>query len=216
MATPYPERAPLDPRSQAFVAAIHAVINADRTLTEHELLITTACELLVEGALETAELARQVDEVWAGAGVPQARVEAALNTASDAGLMVSTGDRRKALWSLTPAGRAGAGGAREWAENAYARTARRLQELAAKDSRLVSNAEARLWVDLLAQALSDGIREAYTAFVGDVSLLIDGTIAPKKFEHARAFHALRTAGLGTWCFIQNPLIGTRLRVDATS
>ena len=44
-------------------AAIHAVINADRTLTEHELLITTACELLVEGALETAELARQVDEV---------------------------------------------------------------------------------------------------------------------------------------------------------
>jgi hypothetical protein len=199
VAIPYPERAPLDPRSQAFVAAIHAVINADRTLTEHELLITTACELLVEGALETAELARQVDEVWSGADVPQALVEAALHTASDAGLMVSTSDRRKAFWSLTPAGRAGAGGAREWAENAYARTARRLRELAAKDCKLVSDAEARLWVDLLARALSDGIREAYTAFVGDVSLLIDGTIVPKKFERARAFYALRaTAELDTW------------------
>jgi hypothetical protein len=167
-----------DQRQQEFIAAIHAIVNADRLLTEQELLTTTACELLVEGALGTDELTRQINEIWAGANIPQAPIESALQTAVEAGLMISTPTGSGIVWSLTPAGRAGAGGARDWTENAYARTTRQLQDLAAKDFRPVGDVEARLWVDLLAQALSDGIREAYAAFIGDVTLLVDGSLTP--------------------------------------
>lgn len=186
----------LDQPQQEFIAAIQAVINADRALTEQELLITTSCELLVDGALGTDELTRKVNEIWAGANIAQERVEAALGTAVGAGLMVSTSAKSGMLWSLTPAGRAGAGGARAWTQDAYARTARQLQDLAAEDLRPITDAEANLWVDLLAQALSDGIREAYAAFVGDVALLTDGSITPKAFDRSRAFNALREADLG--------------------
>lgn len=205
----------LDRRPQDFVAAIHAVINANRTLTEHELLITTACELLVEGALPTADVVRKMSEVWTGVGISRARVEAALRTAVDAGLIIATNTDAGAMWCLTPAGKSGAGGSRDWAECAYARTARQLQELADKDLRSVSDVEARLWVDLLAQALFDGIREAYSAFVGDVTLLTDGTLAPGAFDRKRAFRALRTPELddGVVEFLKAAVLAALDRTD---
>jgi len=204
-----------DQRQQEFITAIHAVINADRTLTEQELLITTACELLVSGALDISDIARQVNEIWAGARIPEARIRAALQTALEAGLMVSVPTDPGTTWSLTPAGRAGAGGARDWTEDAYSRTARQLQELATKDLRAISDVEARLWVDLLAQALSDGIREAYAAFIGDVVLLVDGSLSPKAFDRGRAFGALRVANLGegTTEFLEAAVLAALDRTD---
>jgi len=204
-----------DQRQQEFIAAIHAVINADRILTEQELLVTTACELLVDGALDTPEIVRQVNTIWAGASIPGSHVVAALQTAVKAGLMITAQSRGGSTWSLTPAGRVGAGGARDWTDEAYARTGRQLQELATKDFRPVSDVEARLWVDLLAQSLSDGTREAYAAFIGDVALLVDGTLLPKAFDSSVAFRAIRAAQLdeGTTEFLEAAVLGALDRTD---
>jgi hypothetical protein len=185
----------IDARAQQLLAAVHSLVCHERIMSEQELLIATASELLIDGAATSSRIAAFVNEVWSPAAIATIRVEEALCTAETAGLLTRADVDGESGWALTPAGCQDIDGARGWAEQVFARTRRQLQEMARDSLRELTDVESSLFVRILAVALSDAVREAYLAHLGDVELLADGTLKPVVFERDRALAAIAAAGL---------------------
>jgi hypothetical protein len=185
----------IDARAQQLLAAVHSLVCHERIMSEQELLIATASELVIDGAATSPRIAAFVNEVWSPAAIATIRVEEALCTAETAGLLTRADVDGESGWALTPAGCQDIDGARGWAEQVFARTRRQLQEMARDSLRELTDVESSLFVRILAVALSDAVREAYLAHLGDVELLADGTLKPVVFERDRALAAIAAAGL---------------------
>lgn len=186
-----------DPNQQRdLLAAVQALVSRDRILGEQELLVATISESLGSGAKSSEELLDFVNGVWAGANIPRARLESALTTAEDAGLIARadalTGEQ---LWALTAAGHDGVDATKGWVDETLDRTARQLQDLARSSFGELSTPDAKQLVAVLTRALNDAVKEGFAAYVGDVELLVDGTLVPRKFDRERAVSAIINASV---------------------
>ncbi|MEO6712185.1 MAG: hypothetical protein ABIM89_02005 [Mycobacteriales bacterium] len=182
-----------DTRARDLVAAVQALVSHDRVVSEEELLLATASELLTDGVATTSRVVGFVNDVWCGTEISTVRIVQALQTGAAAGLVTQLDVLGETGWALTSTGRVGADGASRWAEQVFARTRRELQTLAKGSFRELTDADADLFVRILAQALSDSIREAYSAYVGDVEMLADGTLKPRTFDRRRAMESIQDA-----------------------
>jgi hypothetical protein len=178
----------------AQLAAVHSLLDESRAAVQHDILIATILELLRSGPRTRAELLQEVGQVWPGAGLDNGRLQQSLTAAQIANLVAQAELLSGTGWALTELGTAEVDASRDWASEALSRTQDELHARAQRGGlALTSAAEAVLWTGILSDALFIGIRRASAAYMGDVELLADDTLAPRAFHSVSMFATIRQA-----------------------
>jgi hypothetical protein len=169
------------------LSAVRVVLSTERLATEYDILISTSIEALREGPKTTEQLASRIAQVWPDAATTIVQLRAALGAAEAADYVARTTHG----WALSMQGLAEAAEAREWAESAFDRTLAELRARAQKALRAVDREEGELWLGILVTSLFDGIKWAYAAFKGEVSVLPGAGVVPRRVDRDRLFQSIR-------------------------
>jgi hypothetical protein len=170
------------------LSAVRVVLGNARLTTEYDILISTAIEILRSGPKTQDQIATHIAQTWPEAPANLSQIRSALAAAETADYVVRTTDG----WALSMQGLAEAAEARRWAEGVYERAFEELRSRAAAWLRPVEISEAQLWLGILVKALFDGIKWAYSALKGEVDLVRDTAIVPRRVDKDRLFMAIRS------------------------
>lgn len=175
---------PAIPAGQAQLEAVHALLSHDRIARESDLFITTALAELRSGVKTEDYLLESCRRTWPGARIGHGQMSIALTAASGAGY-VRRVEGDEPAWALTVAGHAEAASAHEWASRELADMASEVQARVEPTYRPLSDDEARIWVLLLAQAISEGIRHSVDLLQGEVDFVPGDYVLPRTFDSDR-------------------------------
>lgn len=164
------------------LATVHTLLSAERRAAEHDIVITTALEILAHGPKNLADLVAGLNSVWPAAELGQHQILTSLDTARATGLICDVETLEGSAYALTSTSTADIQGSAAWAHDVIDALASQIRERAREGYSPITSAEALLWADLLGRSLFRGIANAHHVFMGDLSVLPDNTLVPRHYD----------------------------------
>lgn len=173
-------------------SAVSRLLDQRREVTERELLLAGAIEVLSAGPQNQLELMQKLNGVWPGAGVTPERLNTALRTGLEGDLVCKAAALDdEELWTLTKTGQSEVRATASWAQDMYVRAARQIGEKAGEafgDD--PGQEQCMLWARHLRRSILEGIREDETVFDGSVEALDPRSLTPRGINQEAVLAAI--------------------------
>ena len=182
-------------RGYGLVGAVHRLLSVTRMANKLDLVLAAATLALRDGDKTVREIADLVHQVWPGAVVDSATVEAALQLGVELGVVLaqaSLGDAT--LWQLTARGVTEVQEQERWVAGVRGAAVEALRARAESGLGVRPSQEtAELWLERIVGALIGGITAAQDAYLGQVDHVLQRRLAPRGFDQHKVIDLIKDA-----------------------
>jgi hypothetical protein len=166
------------------LAAVHFLLSSkERVVARHDIVLATIFEFLEGGQKTTDEIIRYISQSWPGAHVQRNLIQASLDAAEAARLIVP--EQRLGTtetWSLGELARAGLRDANDWGAAVVTRFETAIREEAARRIGSVKDADALRWAQILQDAVFNGVKQALTKNPRGVRVVAETVVFPEAYD----------------------------------
>lgn len=167
------------------LTAVKFALAAPRESTEVDILVATIHVLAHERPRDLDEMRQAVLDAWPGTSLDPARVDVAVDVAKHLGIvadrLTEAGDVLLHPVAEDPA----VASSVEWTNQVIARTRAGIRDRVSRElMRALSDAEIDWWMNALLDAIGAGIREAFSAYQGDVTKPSNRWLIPTSYDRA--------------------------------
>lgn len=165
------------------LASVRLLLNSERNVAEHDLLLATVFEYLESGPKSTQELVRRLEVIWPGVPVSRHALDGALEAAQSAGYVaVEQTITSRGTWVLAERGRTDLASSRSWASDVLTRAGHEVHRQAQTDLGEDDLDAALRWRDLLVEAIDCGLRDAFVSNPDGVDVVSEQFIFPSVID----------------------------------